>query len=382
MTKEELIALLTRYEAGTCDEREQKLIEQWFAQRVDQSDWQWQDDDERSRVENLMRARVTAQLFSGKKQRVISWKRMAVAAIVVCCCSVAAWFYLNSQAPDALEQFYTKHAVAPGSSAALLTLADGKTIRLDEIQSGTLYDDRRLAIRKTENDELTYVVIGADMPDNDPDAGMNQLSIPRGGQYQLTLPDGTKVWLNSASTLRYPTIFSGDERTVTLSGEAYFEVAKDENRPFKVMADETEILVKGTHFNVTAYPDEHRVVTTLVEGAVQINKQNQTTLLAPGQQAITTTATAHIQKSEVDTDFALAWVRGDFLFEDQDIYLIMKNIARWYNVEVSFEGKIPEKTYGGSYTKSKGLYELLHHLTTISNLDIQAIDERRVKVMP
>lgn len=385
MTKEEVIALLTRYEAGTCSERERVLLETWFAKRVSDGDWQWKDDHERHLVHRLMRSRIEDQLFPKKTRAVVSLnsiKKLAVAAVIVCCSAIAVWMYLNQRASDSLDRFYTQQAVKPGSNAALLTLADGKTIRLDEVQSGTLYHERGVVIKKLESGKLQYEAGESGLYGKSSEAPTNTLSVPRGGQYQLTLPDGTKAWLNSATTLVYPTAFTGNDRLVTLSGEAYFEVAKNEAQPFKVKTSDTDILVTGTHFNVTAYPDEERVVTTLLEGSVQVFKERQSIGLSPGQQAITTTSSEHILKKAVDTDFALAWVRGDFLFEDQDIQTIMKSVSRWYNVDVAFDGKIPHRTYGGSYTKSKGLHELIHHLKQISELSIELVEERRVIVMP
>ncbi len=208
----------------------------------------------------------------------------------------------------------------------------------------------------------------------------NTIRIPRGGQYRIRLPDGTKVWLNSATTLIYPTVFTGNERIVNLIGEAYFEVAKNAKQPFKVMALGTEIHVTGTHFNVTAYNNEFKVTTTLVEGHVTVSKDRSSVNLTPGTQAITSRQSDRIDTKEVDTDYALAWINGDFLFEDQDIYTIMKDIARWYNVEVVFKGTPGTETFGGTYARSKGLEELLKHLESLSNIRFE-VNERRVTVM-
>src|SRR5690606_32465209 len=146
----------------------------------------------------------------------------------------------------------------------------------------------------------------------------NIISVPHGGQFQLELPDGTKVWLNSATRLVYPMAFVGDSRNVTLSGEAYFEVAKNEHQPFKVLVDNTEIAVTGTMFNVSAYPDAGRVVTTLLEGGVDVFRGTNMATLRPGDEAVTTAGNTDIQTKQVDSDNAVAWLHGDFLFENQD----------------------------------------------------------------
>lgn len=382
MTKDELSVLLKRYESGVCSEQEKKLLEKWFTDRSMSSNWQWKSEEERLLAAQHMRSHIEAQLFPKRRPAILTFKRIAVAASVVLCCSIAIWLYVNRSAVDSVEQFYTQEAVDPGSNAALLTLADGTSIRLDDAGIGTLFDENGTAIKKLQNGELLYELNA----NSTLDAGKiltNTISIPRGGQYQLTLPDGTKVWLNSASTLVYPTAFVGAERTVTLTGEAYFEVAKNEYRPFKVKAQDTEIQVTGTHFNITAYADEQQVTTTLVEGGVNVLKKGQEVALRPGQQAVSQLNDSSISVEAVDTDYALAWLEGHFVFENQDIQTIMKNIARWYNVDVSYEGMLTSnKAFGGTYTKSKGIEELLSHLETLSNNKVRfRLTERRVTVM-
>lgn len=380
MNQEELLSLLKRYKDGTCTGAEKAALEKWFSERSEAGEWRWASDEERLSVRQLMHDRITSRLFPQEKKSRVTLKRIAIAAAVLICCSIVARLYVNSPSDDPVERFYTEEAVEPGKQAALLTLADGSTLRLDQIGVGTLLHGNGLEIKKMEEGELLYKVTEGIRADRDGHIATNTISIPRGGQYRLTLPDGTKVWLNSATTLAYPTVFRGNERTVTLTGEAYFEVAKNDKQPFKVQANGTEIDVTGTHFNVTAYKDEPRVVTTLVEGRVTVSKNEVSVALTPGTQAVTARYSDHIATKSVDTDYALAWINGDFLFEDQDIQAIMKNIARWYNVDVTFNGKPSTKTFGGTYTRSKGLEELLKHLESLSDIRFE-LKERRIIVM-
>lgn len=385
MDEQQLLSLLKRYEAGKCSETERVLLERWFAQRSAAGDWHWESEEERLLVRQLMRSRIEAQLFATKKTRKFwTFKKIAVAASIFLCFSTAIGLYLNQRIDAPTTLSHTEQAVDPGSKVAFLTLADGSTIQLDDAQTGTIFDENGVAIKKLDDGELLYEVDGGTVLDEQGNVATNTISIPRGGQYQLILPDGTKVWLNSASTLVYPNAFVGDEREVSLTGEAYFEVAKNEHKPFKVKAQDTEIQVTGTHFNINAYADEQQVTTTLVEGGINVLKKGQHATLRPGYQAVSRLDDGPISIEAVDTDYALAWLEGDFVFENQDIQTIMKNIARWYNVDVIYESSAPtaRKAFGGTYTKSKGVKELLSHLETLSNNTIRfTLTERRVTVI-
>ncbi|QNL51071.1 FecR family protein [Olivibacter sp. SDN3] len=386
MNQQQLLSLLKRYDAGTCSKEESVLLERWFAERSAAEDWHWESEEERLLVQQLMRSRIEAQLFATEKpRRLWTVKKIAVAASIFLCFLTAIGLYVSYRIDDGTTLSHTEQAVEPGSQAAFLTLADGSTIRLDDAQTGTLFDENGVAIKKLDDGELLYEVGGGGTPMAEQgNVPINTISIPRGGQYQLILPDGTKVRLNSASTLVYPNAFVGDERVVSLTGEAYFEVAKNEHKPFKVKAGDTEIQVTGTHFNINAYADEQQVTTTLVEGGINVLKKNQEVALQPGQQAVSRLDDSPISIETVDTDYALAWLEGDFVFENQDIKTIMKNIARWYNVDVIYESSAPttRKAFGGTYTKSKGIEELLSHLETLSNNTVRfKLKERRVTVI-
>lgn len=380
ISKEDIAALLERYEAGTCTPQEKALIEKWFAARQGASGWQWENEEERLQVQQMMRSYITARIFPDKRKtgRVRLIKGLSVAAAVLLCCMAAAWLF-RARHTSVQPGAYVQQAVKPGSHAALLTLANGAEIHLDDAKEGVLFDDNGIKVSKQANGQLRYDIAALPGGQAADAGGNNTISIPRGGQYQLTLPDGTVVQLNSATSLTWPAAFNNRERIVYLSGEAYFDVTKNSSKPFKVMARGTEVLATGTQFNIAAYQDETLVLTTLVEGGVNVTAGNAMVSLKPGQQAITANS-GPIQKKNVDTDLALAWTQGNFLFEDQDIRSIMRSVARWYNVEVNYEGIPDMRTFGGTYTRSKGLEELLQHLESLSNVRFR-INKNKVTVM-
>ncbi|RQP13304.1 MAG: DUF4974 domain-containing protein [Parapedobacter sp.] len=378
MNKEEILDLLVRYESGICSKKERAMLEQWFATQLHNHHWEWENEGERQLVKRAMQHAIQSRLFPEKVASIFTVKRIAIAASLLIFCAAAIGIYLIRHSPSPVEQFYISEAVAPGSNAARLTLADGKTIWLDDAEIGTVYHKKGIAITKQADGGIDYKVTGGSAGGVS-DEGNNVISVPRGGRYQITLPDGTKVRLNSATTLTYPVTFVGGERVVSLIGEAYFEVAKNAAMPFKIHANGTHILVTGTEFNVAAYSDENTVKTTLINGRVEVAQGPQKAVLTPGQQAISSSHLG-VQTKNIDTDYAIAWVNGDFLFEDQDIQTIMKDIARWYNVDIAFEGKISSKRFGGTYTRSKGLEELLGYLESLSGIHFN-LQERRVTVM-
>jgi ferric-dicitrate binding protein FerR (iron transport regulator) len=199
---------------------------------------------------------------------------------------------------------------------------------------------------------------------------MNTMHVPKGGQYQLTLPDGTKVWLNAASSITYPTAFSGSQRSVTISGEAYFEVAKKVNSPFHVkVGDREEVQVLGTSFNVNAYEDESDIRTTLLDGKIRIEQQQRSVVLAPGQQArlragLPATASGPAIKviGHADIDKVMAWKNGYFNFEDMQFGEAMRQLARWYDIDVVYENGIPDIPLGGETSRNLKLSDLLKGL--------------------
>lgn len=249
--------------------------------------------------------------------------------------------------------------VTPGGNHATLTLANGSHIRLDSLGRGSLLHQGGVRLIKVDSGNLTYKAFA-----NDRDAiSFNTLATPAGGQYQVTLADGTRVWLNALSSIKFPTSFRGATRSVELTGEAYFDVARDKYRPFHVEVNGVDVEVLGTEFNVNAYTDEPSVSTTLVEGSVKLVKANAALVLMPGEEGQTTGASAFALEKNVNLDRVLAWKNGFFSFQGADIRTIMRQISRWYNVEVRYEGEPNTEHFSGQIGRDLNLTEVLTGLS-------------------
>lgn len=302
-----------------------------------------------------------------------SWYRFAAAAIFILALGVAYWM---------IDPFSTYHpsvsapitALVPGGNKAVLTLASGEQIVLNGANNGNIADQNGVQIIKLDSGLLSYKGKASQI-------GYNTLSTPRGGQYQVELPDGSHVWINSASTLRYPTAFVGKTREVELNGEAYFEVFHDPSRPFQVKVKELSVNVLGTGFNIMAYEDEAAIRTTLVHGSVEVSVANKKQRIEPGEQASVTTGKDQFQISKPDIDQVLAWKNGQFLFSNMSIKAIMRQVSRWYDVEVVYEGEPSNKVLGGGMPKTKVADSLLAILEETGLVKFK-VTGRKIIVLP
>jgi len=311
-----------------------------------------------------------------KRSMVFRWT--AAAAIIA---GITTWYLFLPKATLKTQPASTTvpHDRPPGGNVAMLTLSDGSIIALDSARTGPLTQQGNTKIAKLNNGQLAYKTLN-----EKPTALLyNTLTTPRGGQYRLILPDGTGVWLNAASSITYPTAFAGDERVVRITGEVYFEVQKDPTHPFKVTfnpgADSGSVEVLGTHFNINAYSDEATVKTTLLEGSVRVVSK-AATLLKPGQQAQLDNTGHAAVFADVDLDEVIAWKNGRFHFEDADIRTVMRQIARWYDVEVAFEGKITTEKFVGDIPRNSRLTEVFKILE-LSNVHFK-VEDKKVTVIP
>ncbi|MBS0028196.1 FecR family protein [Chitinophaga sp. 22321] len=288
------------------------------------------------------------------------WRRLAVASSLLLVLSAAAWLLWRSSV--SLPQMGTtqaQHKVAPGGQHALLTLSDGTVIPLDSAANGTLARQGNVNILKLDSGRLAYSAAASKTVDA---PTFNILTTPRGGQFRVILPDGSRVWLNAASSIRFPTTFIGKERRVELSGEAYFEVEEDNNMPFIVgLNGEGQVLVLGTHFNINAYNDEGLQKTTLLEGAVLVTAGGHRQMLRPGEQAQVqpANASAGITVRQTDVEEVLAWKNGYFQFNQADLRAVMRQLARWYDVEISYEGSVPESKFWGDISREANITDVL-----------------------
>jgi len=308
------------------------------------------------------------------------WIKIAAAVLIFA--SVGFYFVRRQKMGAVKNEVAVNRAarIVPGGNKAILTLATGRSIVLDSVANGALASNGKSQVNKVGDGKLVYDVLP-----NATHAGVNAvlyntLTIPPGGQYQLVLPDGTQVWLNSSSSLSYPTEFTGNSRTVKLTGEAYFEVAKNKDKPFYVEMNNVQVKVLGTHFNISAYADDNDLTTTLLEGSVQISKNGSLALLKPGQQAVIGTNANTIAVSKAHINEAMAWKNGYFMFNDDNIVDIMKKVSRWYDADIEYQGNFANQRFGGTFTRSKSITDLLKNLEQISNVHFK-ITGRRITVM-
>lgn len=260
---------------------------------------------------------------------------------------------------------------APGGNRAVLRLANGREISLDDAAAGNLATQAGARITKSAGDEVIYESAAPGKAAGE--VAFNVISTPRGGQFQVRLPDGTRVWLNAASSLRFPTRFDGSAREVELTGEGYFEVAKDAAHPFIVRSSGQHIQVLGTHFNVNAYGDGGLVRTTLMEGSVRVNGPRESSMLAPGEQSQLNIRSGSMRKVKADVEQAVAWKNGNFLFNDTYLPDIMLQLSRWYDVEVGGEN-FPRIRYNGGIPRSMQLSEVLKMLEETGNVKFQLVN--------
>jgi transmembrane sensor len=356
MQEKEIAVILQNYKKGIATEAEIALLERWY---LTYQEPEVQELDLESRAKDLDRVLSNIkQLQQSQPVKKRLWPvRFSAAAVLFLLLAAGIFFYSKYEQTKAN---LAQQSIVPGGNKATLTLANGKVINLTEAQNGDLSKQAGIQISKTADGQLIYTIEDASVAE-DSKLIYNTISTPKGGQYQLKLPDGSKIWLNAASSLKYPAnLTSLKERRVELSGEAYFEIAKDRSRPFIVATDKQEVKVLGTHFNVKDYADDHSTKTTLLEGSVQVTAEvnPQPILLKPGQQSNLIAGT--IKVSEVEAEDEIDWKNGDFVFKAENLKSIMRKIARWYNVEVEYQDNVPlDVELEGLVSRSRSITEVL-----------------------
>lgn len=326
--------------------------------------------------------RFSDRFFSAtkeKKGKIIGFgRRFSIAASILVFISAAAFYFFlkhSSKPLDPNASISKADVPAPVGHHTILTLTDGTNLNLDSQEVGTLAVEGNLNISKT-NTGIVYNAIGYHTSEKPKSAGTNTVTTALGGLTQIILPDHSRVWLNSLSSLRFPIQFSGGTREVILTGEAYFEVVKDALRPFIVKSAGLTIDVLGTSFNVKAYGDEPTITTTLLEGKVRLEEVGKKLVLAPGEQVETGSSDWKLNK-EVDIDEAVSWKNGFFNFDHADLPNVMRQLARWYDVEVEYQGKISPQAYKGGIHRDLPLDEILQNLQALSNNEVHFHREGR-----
>ncbi|WP_316817404.1 FecR family protein [Pedobacter nyackensis] len=377
--KRRLNELAQKWKDGSITAQEQIEFNQWY----DSFEDTLLDDvstESVSELKSRLYSNILAQENIAVARAVKSfklWYRIAAAAVILVVLSTGIYMIANPGKRETSNDALAKEDVKPGGNRALLTLADGTTIVIDDAADGKLAEQSGVIITKTKDGQLVYQFKDTESTGKGLVSQFNVISTPNGGQYQINLPDGTKVWLNAATSLKFPVTFSNlNERKVELSGEAYFEVFKDKKKPFKVSSVNQEVEVLGTHFNVNTYKNESSSKTTLLEGSVQLHSAAADTKLKPGEQAVLQGAAIEVNK--VNTADVIAWKNGNFLFNDESLIAIMKQLERWYDVKVDYS-TIPETHYDGFISKNVNLSEVLRRLEVTGNLKFK-IENKTIKV--
>lgn len=290
-------------------------------------------------------------------------KKLTIAASLAIVGYLGYNIYNKQMAPQPAVQI-AKTDLLPGGDKAILKLADGSEIVLNDAQNGTLTQQGASNINKSDEGFIEYAV----NDEEEQKVYTNTLSTPRGGQYRLMLPDKSLVWLNAESSITFPTAFVGNQRKVTVTGEVYFEVSKDKTKPFIVESGQANVEVLGTHFNVNLYPNEESAAVTLLEGSIKLNHNNASKILVPGQQAVFDANSSRILLKNVDVDNVVDWKNGLFIFEDASIKDVMRQVERWYDVDVKYVGKTPSIKFNGVVSRNNNVSKLLKLLQAAGNV--------------
>ncbi len=402
--KQKIKLLFQRYAADEISVEEEKELFSWI-RKLD-------DDEINSYLQEILEAQKPEEVYDSQrwnyilkgifasvakdnfkrdfrsKRKILLWTKVAAAVLILFSFSFTAYWLLKQPTPalaDISERY--KNDIPPGTDKARLMLVDGTILLLDTLQIGNIAKQEHTDIVKLEEGKLLYndsiSTMGSQSINTQTTEPLNTLTTPRGGQYQLTLADGTTVWLNAASSITFPTVFAGKERRVTIQGECYFEVAKNEEIPFIVnIHNKAEVKVLGTHFNINAYKDEDAIKTTLLEGRVNVSSSPSLFVsrsLSPGEQA-SINKDGELSVAKVDIAEAVAWQKGLFSFSKADIKTIMRQLERWYDIEVIYKGKLTTDSFTGKIPRSANLSELLRILE-ISEVHFR-IEGRTITVLP
>lgn len=364
LEKEKILEILNKFEKGTISSVEEEFLNAYFNIFKLNPDYTNELSNEKEEILNLRLKNKINQAINQRdhnhsstvKKLNIIW--VAIAATLIFVTFIA--FYSSKKASDNSINLGNEVAIniPPGGNKAILTLSNGSKILLTDAENGEISNKSGIKITKTGDGELVYEITGKVESET---KALNTIETPRGGQYRINLPDGTKVWLNSESSLKFPIAFERiGHRLVELSGEAYFEVAHNKDQPFIVKTSRQELEVLGTTFNINTYENESFTTTTLLEGSVKITHDNQTKVIKKGQEA----KVRDNIEVEPAQDNAIAWKNGIISFTNADIRTIMRQVSRWYDINVKYEGEIPTRLFTGEVSRQANLSELIGILET------------------
>ena len=361
MEQEAFRELLRRYSVGSCSPEEVRFLEDLILRDPIVKQWKWNSDEERLLMGLRIKRAIDKQRKEKYKHLHKNWWNIGVAAALLLLVGVGWWMIRPVEVSNPTVISETTAFPMDGIS---LKLANGSIVSFDSLKSSFVNKEGK-PLAKLDKGKIVYLDDGRHLNES----FNNTIYVPNGKQFQVTLPDGTTVWMNTATTLTYPEYFSGNERVVLLEGEAYFDIAKNASKPFKVqIKDGTEVVATGTKFNISAYASDKSVTTTLLEGGVNVCKNATLYKLTPGFQAVTCYENDAIKLQKANLENAIAWRDGYFVFDGQDIVSVMRSVARWYDIQVVFDDNIPQVKFGGTFPIDAELDQLLADLGTLANI--------------
>lgn len=390
MNQEQITDFLIKYAEGTQTQQEHLAFQKWLNALPESElpevldylsqyiqDHPGPDIADSNRLLHEIEDKINHSDFPHSKEKRISRFLKSTffklsAAILIFATGFFVLVHRKNIAPKA-QSIVISQRILPGRNQAFVILSDGSKISLDKAHIGLVASDHGVQLKKTDSGTLKLLVLaGTRSP-----AGNIHVVVPRGGQFKLILSDGSDVWLNSATDFKVPLFFSPADRTVSLAGEGYFQVAKNRAKPFRVLSKNTVVQVYGTHFDISAYNDDSEVKATLLEGSVKVTCGKLSSMLVPGEQAV---VTDKIQKSKANTLSTVAWKNGGFDFAHEDIHSIMKKIARWYNIDVTYSNGVTRDGFFGSIPRSSQIANVLRMLEITKTVHFK-VEGRRVTVM-
>jgi ferric-dicitrate binding protein FerR (iron transport regulator) len=386
MDSKQAKAILEKYRNGTCSPAEKQLVENWYAGLVETGEWQW-GEGEKAQLEQMMEARLLQQVNIRRDKPVhrvhfMKSARWWAAASIILAVGLGGYFLIFDRPANQQEIVNIDEPVrdvkAPETNRAMVTLSDGRTVPLDSLSNGLLAQQGNVQLVKLADGQIAYQPASGEITT---EIKYNTLFNPRGSKViDMQLSDGSHIWLNAGSSVTYPVAFAGSERKVSITGEAYFEVAHDGSKPFYVTKGDLEVRVLGTHFNVNAYDNENDIKVTLLEGSVRVSDGGASALLQPNQQAIVQQGNVAINKT-VDVEQVMAWKNGVFVFDGYaGIDAIMRQIERWYDVKVVYAGKV-NTLFGGSVPRSANVSRVLKMLETTGTVSF-SVENGTITVTP
>lgn len=395
MKKRQFIQILRKYGQGSATAEEQKFIESYYNLFEGESRQESVLGKEvRERLKKDMLNEIWEKIVEEEERTIYHGKvkklfqPAKIAAVVLILLGIGSVIYIIGRqrfshqkvVAENVEQ-RSKDEIQPGGNKALLTLANGRTIILDSAINGPLTRQGNTNVVKINNGLLKYSKQLAVGSGSQLAMQYNTIATPRGGKYEVVLPDGSKAWLNAASSLRFPVAFTGKTRTITISGEVYFEIATQTQKPFIVKTDNMEVQVLGTHFDVNAYKDEKTIRTTLSEGSVRISDRGDALILKPGDQVRLNRETGNMKAVPVNVEEAMAWKNDLFYFNNTNIKEIMKQVARWYDVKIEYKTPhLKDKNFSGIVSRYSEVNALLERLELTGTVHFK-IEGRMIVVM-